>query len=91
MAASLKSILGLGAVGAAGVGAAKQLLGGGQDTTPSVAKMPALPTQDPRAIEKAVGIARRRGTGVQRPGTLLTGPSGADGPAPVQRATLLGS
>lgn len=76
MASLIKNILGLG---------------GGQDTTPSVPQMPALPQQDPRAIERAVGLARRRGTGAQRPGTLLTGPAGESAPAPVQRSTLLGS
>jgi hypothetical protein len=69
----------------------KNLLGLGASTDgPPVPRMPKPPQPDLRATEKAVGLARRRGTGAQRPGTLLTGPAGLDAPAPRERTTLLG-
>jgi hypothetical protein len=69
----------------------KNILGMGGGDTPAPTAVPDAPKLDLSDTERRIAMARRRATGGSRASTLLTGPSGLDAPAPVERKTLLGS
>lgn len=77
------------ALGLAGVSAYKALT----DKGPEKPALPPAPAPVDTSAAPAAGVAARKKASVTkaRSGTLLTGPSGVQTPALVQRKTLLGS